>query len=86
MNASLPNGHEGMPVPDSRGELPPVIRRTEVVAIALVGLLIISIIAGLYLARAFFLPITMAFIVGTMLSPAAGFLDAAAFPGRSPPC
>ncbi|MCK1515190.1 AI-2E family transporter [Bradyrhizobium sp. 190] len=70
-----PNGHEGIPVPDSRSELPPVIRRTEVVAIALVGLLIICIIAGLYLAKAFFLPITMAFIVGTMLSPAASFLE-----------
>ena len=71
----LPNGHEGTPVPDSRSELPPVIRRTEVVAIALVGLLIICIIASLYLAKAFFLPITMAFIVGTMLSPAASFLE-----------
>jgi predicted PurR-regulated permease PerM len=70
----LPNGHEGTPVPDSKAESPPVIRRTEVVAIALVGLLIICIIAGLYLAKAFFLPITMAFIVGTMLSPAANFL------------
>jgi hypothetical protein len=66
---------EGAPVPDSRSELPPVIRRTEVVAVALVGLLIICIIAGLYLAKAFFLPITMAFIVGTMLSPAASFLE-----------
>ena len=71
----LPNGHEGTPVPDSRSELPPVIRRTEVVAIALVGLLIICIIASLYLAKAFFLPITMAFIVGTMLSPAASYLE-----------
>jgi predicted PurR-regulated permease PerM len=71
----LPSAHEGKPVPDSKGELPPVIRRTEVVAIALVGLLIICIIAGLYLAKAFFLPMTMAFIVGTMLSPAAGFLE-----------
>ncbi len=70
-----PNGNEGTPVPDSKTELPPVIRRTEVVAIALVGLLIICVIAGLYLAKAFFLPITMAFIVGTMLSPAAGFLE-----------
>ena len=49
----LPSAHEGTPVPDSKGELPPVIRRTEVVAIALVGLLIICIIAGLYLAKAF---------------------------------
>ena len=52
-----------------------MIRRTEVVAIALVGLLIICIIAVLYLAKAFFLPMTMAFIVGTMLSPAASFLE-----------
>ena len=55
--------------------MPPVIRRTEVVAFALVGLLIICVIAGLYLAKAFFLPVTMAFIVGTMLSPAASFLE-----------
>ena len=71
----LPNGREGTPVPDSKTEMPPVIRRTEVVATALVGLLIICIIAGLYLAKAFFLPITMAFIVGTMLSPAASYLE-----------
>ena len=76
----LPNGHEGTPVPDAKTELPPVIRRTEVVAIALVGLLIICIIAGLYLAKAFFLPITMAFIVGTMLSPAASFLERCRIP------
>jgi len=71
----LPNGQEGTPVPDSKAELPPVIRRTEVVAFSLVALLIICVIAGLYLARAFFLPITMAFIVGTMLSPAANLLE-----------
>ncbi|WP_245311021.1 AI-2E family transporter [Bradyrhizobium valentinum] len=71
----LPHELEGTPVPDSKTELPPLIRRTEVVAICLVGLLIICIIAGLYLAKAFFLPITMAFIVGTMLSPAANFLE-----------
>ena len=29
----------------------------------------------LYAAKAFFLPIVMAFIVGTMLSPAASFLE-----------
>jgi len=71
----LPNETEGTPLPDSTGELPPVIRRTEVVAFALVALLVIVVIVGLYLARAFFLPITMAFIIGTMLSPAASFLE-----------
>lgn len=71
----LPSATEGTPLPDSTGELPPVIRRTEVVAFALVALLIIVVIVSLYLARAFFLPITMAFIVGTMLSPAASFLE-----------
>jgi predicted PurR-regulated permease PerM len=55
--------------------LPPVIRRADVVAFAVVALLIITVVAVLYTARAFFLPITMAFIVGTMLSPAAGFLE-----------
>jgi predicted PurR-regulated permease PerM len=71
---------EGVPVPNNTSELPPVIRRTEVVAIALVSLLVICIIAGLYLARAFFLPMTMAFIVGTMLSPAASFLERCRIP------
>ncbi|WP_235983753.1 AI-2E family transporter [Bradyrhizobium australiense] len=71
----LAHEREGTPVPDSRTESPPVIRRTEVVVISLVGLLVICIIVGLYLAKAFFLPITMAFIIGTMLSPAANFLE-----------
>ncbi len=39
------------------------------------SLLIICVVAVLYAAKAFFLPITMAFIVGTMLSPAASFLE-----------
>jgi predicted PurR-regulated permease PerM len=66
---------EGTPVPDSKAELPPVIRRAKVVAFALVSLLVICVVAVLYVAKAFFLPITMAFIVGTMLSPAAKFLE-----------
>ena len=63
------------PLPDSRSELPPVIRRAEVVAFALVALLIICIVAVLYAAKAFFLPVMAAFVVGTMLSPAAGLLE-----------
>ena len=50
-------------------------RRAEVVAFALVSLLIICVVAALYVAKGFFLPVTMAFIVGTMLSPAASFLE-----------
>jgi predicted PurR-regulated permease PerM len=71
----LPAQKAGTPLPDSKVELPPVIRRTEVVAFALVTLLLISIVAVLYAAKAFFLPIVAAFVVGTMLSPAAGFLE-----------
>jgi predicted PurR-regulated permease PerM len=65
----------GTPLPDSNAELPPVIRRTEVVAFALISLLLIGIVAVLYVAKAFFLPVVAAFVVGTMLSPAAGFLE-----------
>ncbi len=65
----------GSPVPESRDEQPPVIRRAEVVAFALVGLLVICIVAVLYFAKAFFLPVVLAFTVGTMLSPAASFLE-----------
>jgi predicted PurR-regulated permease PerM len=70
-----PGSPTGSPLPDSKAELPPVIRRAEVVAFTLVALLIICVVAVLYLAKAFFLPVVTAFIVGTMLSPAAGFLE-----------
>jgi predicted PurR-regulated permease PerM len=65
----------GKPLPESKDERPPIIRRAEVVAFALVSLLVICVVAVLYAAKAFFLPIVTAFIVGTMLSPAAGFLE-----------
>jgi predicted PurR-regulated permease PerM len=68
-------GSQGTPLPDSKVETPPIISRAEMVAFALVALLVIVVVAVLYLARAFFLPITMAFIVGTMLSPAASLLE-----------
>jgi predicted PurR-regulated permease PerM len=77
----LPNEHApptdaaGTSLPDSNVELPPVIRRAEVVAFALISLLLISAAAVLYVAKAFFLPVVAAFVVGTMLSPAAGFLE-----------
>ena len=78
----LPNEHSpsretasSTPLPDSKTELPPVIRRAEVVAFALVCLLVIAVVAVLFAAKGFFLPIVAAFVVGTMLSPAAAFLE-----------
>jgi predicted PurR-regulated permease PerM len=65
----------GTPLPDSKAEQPPVIRRAELVAFALVALLAICVVAVLYVAKALFLPVVSAFVVGTMLSPAAGFLE-----------
>ncbi|SPP98762.1 putative permease [Bradyrhizobium vignae] len=66
---------ESEPLPDSHGELPPVIRRTEFIAFALAGLLLIAIATVLYAGKAFFLPVVMAFVIGTMLSPAASLLE-----------
>jgi predicted PurR-regulated permease PerM len=63
------------PAPDAGFEHPPIIRRAEVVAFSLVSLLVITVLLILYFAKAFFLPVVTAFIVGTMLSPAAGFLE-----------
>ncbi len=71
----LPSEPVGTPLPDSKSELPPVIRRAELVAFALVALLLICVFAVLYVAKAFFLPIVTAFVVGTMLAPAAYFLE-----------
>jgi predicted PurR-regulated permease PerM len=65
----------GAPLPEGKAEPPPVIRRTELVAFALVALLLICVFAVLYVAKPFFLPVVTAFVVGTMLSPAAGFLE-----------
>jgi predicted PurR-regulated permease PerM len=72
---SHPKDTDGTPLPDSDVELPPVIRRTELAVFALVSLLLICVVAVLYVAKAFFLPVVAAFVVGTMLSPAAGFLE-----------
>jgi predicted PurR-regulated permease PerM len=71
----LPNAPVGEPQPDSVSEFLPSIGRAEIVAFALVALLIICVTAVLFVAKAFFLPIVAAFVVGTMLSPAAGFLE-----------
>jgi predicted PurR-regulated permease PerM len=70
-----PTDKAGTALPDNDIELPPVIGRTELVAFALVSLLLICIVAVLYVAKAFFLPVVAAFVVGTMLSPAANFLE-----------
>jgi predicted PurR-regulated permease PerM len=66
---------QATPLNGSKTEQPPVIRRAEVVAFSLVGLLVICVVAVLYMAKAFFLPVVAAFVVGTMLSPAAGALE-----------
>ena len=71
----LPVQATGTPLPDSQAEQPPLIGCAEVVAFALVALLVICIVTVLYAAKAFFLPVVTAFVVGTMLSPAAGLLE-----------
>jgi predicted PurR-regulated permease PerM len=70
-----PDTAVGTPVADSAGEQPPVIRRAELVAFALVSLLVIAVVTVLYFGKPFFLPVVMAFVIGTMLSPAASFLE-----------
>jgi predicted PurR-regulated permease PerM len=72
---ALPQQTAGAPEPERQNELPPLIQRAEVVAFALVALLAICVVAMLYVAKAFFLPVATAFVVGTMLSPAAGLLE-----------
>ena len=71
----IPGTGEGTPLAESHTEAPPIIRRTEFVAFALAGLLLIAVVVVLYVARGFFLPVVMAMVAGTMLSPAASFLE-----------
>jgi predicted PurR-regulated permease PerM len=72
---ALAEGVSRASTPDAHAESPSIIRRTDLVAFALISLLVISVVAVLYVAKAFFLPVVAAFVVGTMLSPAAGFLE-----------
>jgi predicted PurR-regulated permease PerM len=71
----LPVQAAGTALSDSTTEQPPLIGRADIVAFALIVLLVISVVAVLYVAKAFFVPVVAAFVVGTMLSPAAGFLE-----------
>src|SRR3569623_476096 len=66
----------GEPVSGCNAISPPLIQRTEIVPFCLIALLVLAIIAVLYVARAFFLPVVSAIILGTMLSPAAKRLEA----------
>jgi predicted PurR-regulated permease PerM len=69
------NEASGRQTSDANAEEPPVIRRMEIITFALATLLLIAVVAVLFLAKAFFLPVVLAFIVGTMFSPAASFLE-----------
>src|SRR5579863_3008900 len=60
---------------DGGSESLSILRSSEIIAFALISLLIITVVAVLWAAKAFFLPIVAAFVIGTMLSPAAGFLE-----------
>ncbi|MGA8898290.1 AI-2E family transporter [Bradyrhizobium sp.] len=66
---------DGTSLPDSDADLSPTVHSTEIIAFSLFALLLISIVATLYVAKGFFLPVVAAFVVGTMLSPAAGLLE-----------
>jgi predicted PurR-regulated permease PerM len=61
--------------PQNGADEKPMINREVVTSAAVIGLAMFALVAALYIAKPFFLPIVMAFIVGTMLSPAAGFLE-----------
>jgi predicted PurR-regulated permease PerM len=61
--------------PTLEGEPSSIFGRVELVGFALTSLLVICVVAVLYAAKAFFLPVVAAFVVGTMLSPAASFLE-----------
>ncbi len=75
-----PNTAAATPLQDSLADNPPIIRRAEVVAFCLVALLLIATVAVLYFTRAFLLPIVTAMVIGTMLSPAAKYLERYRFP------
>ncbi len=60
---------------EGKSEKQPIVRRADIVAFSLSALLLICIVAVLYVGRAFFLPTITAFVIGTMLAPAAKFFE-----------
>lgn len=76
----IPLHSVGTPVDESTESGPPIIRRTEMIAFALIGLLVIAIVAVLYIARTLLMPIAAAFIVGTMMSSGAAVLQRLGLP------
>lgn len=74
------NASEGAPVTNGNAEQPSAIGRADVLGFSIVALLVIAVAVVLYVARGFFLPVVMAFVVGTMLSPAASLLERGRIP------
>ena len=75
-SSQLAKGKPGRPpVPDDPEPRPPALRRTEVLVLSLLTLAIICVFVMLYLARSLFLPLTAAFVIGTMFAPTASKLE-----------
>ena len=72
---ALANDDARAPALDRDTEALPTVQSFDIVAFALISLFVISLVAVLYFAKAFFLPVVAAFVIGTMLSPAASFLE-----------
>lgn len=70
-----PGRHSARVSLESSTDRAPRLRRGDVLTVAVVILTTVCITAVLYVARPFFLPLTAAFIVGTMLAPAAKRLE-----------
>ena len=68
-------GPAAAPPDEGKGQRPLTVRGADIVSFSLVALLTISVIAVLYVGRAFFLPTVTALVIGTMLSPAAKFFE-----------
>src|SRR6202007_1202179 len=68
------------PAPHNDTKPPSAVRHADLIAFALVSLLTITVVAVLYAAKAFFLPMVAAFVIGTMLSPSASFLERCKIP------
>ncbi len=60
---------------DGTDDKPPLIRRADLIAVALVGLFVLAIIAALYFGRTVIMPVVAGFVVGTMLAPAAKLFE-----------
>jgi predicted PurR-regulated permease PerM len=75
MDGGVPMEKEDLAQPAEAPKIQPIRKPMNVLAVSALGLLVLAIFYTFYLAREFFLPVTMAWILSLLLKPGVRFLE-----------